>query len=82
MSKKTEKQTEKISYKELLGAVEDNLREMQEQPEMDLDEVLSKVAASYDSLKILRERLSTYELKFEELKNAVSPQNSLLTPNS
>ncbi len=68
VKKKTDQEQASASYAEILELVEGNLKLLQENPTMDLDEVLNRVESSYQNIKILRERLSSYEMRFEELK--------------
>ncbi len=68
VKKKADHEKASASYAEILELVEGNLKLASRKSYYDLDEVLNRVESSYQNIKILRERLSSYEMRFEELK--------------
>ena len=62
-----ESAAESVTYKAMLGEVEAIVRDVAA-PEVDLDEMVSKIERGYHLIKAMRTRLDTTKQKVEQLR--------------
>ena len=65
--KKTEATTESATYKGMLSEVENLVKEVG-QPDLDLDDMVTKIERGYNLIKAMRTRLETTKQKVEQLR--------------
>ncbi len=68
------KKTESATYKDMMGKVEILVREVSS-PDIDLDDMVSRVEEGYKLIKQLRERLDTTKKKVEDLRSEFETQS-------
>jgi exodeoxyribonuclease VII small subunit len=65
--KKTKATTESATYKGMLSEVENLVKEVG-QPDLDLDDMVTKIERGYNLIKAMRTRLETTKQKVEQLR--------------
>lgn len=66
-AKKNEPTTESATYKGMLSEVENLVKEVG-QPDLDLDDMVTKIERGYNLIKAMRTRLETTKQKVEQLR--------------
>ena len=66
-AKKTEATSESATYKGMLSEVENLVKEVG-QPDIDLDDMVTKIERGYNLIKAMRTRLETTKQKVEQLR--------------
>ena len=66
-AKKNETDTESATYKGMLIEVENLVKDVG-QPDLDLDDIVTKIERGYNLIKAMRTRLETTKQKVEQLR--------------